>query len=75
MIKTVVLTYKLVLQYIEYKHCGIMLCPSVYVVMVNHKCVLFIGWSIYTEIIVKVICVYITNYLHFFQYVFKFLTP
>lgn len=33
----------------------IVLCPSVFGVMVNHQCVLYVGWSRYTEIIVKVI--------------------
>jgi len=28
---------------------------SMYIVMVNHQCVLYIGWSRYTEIIVNVI--------------------
>jgi len=54
-IKKVVLTYKLVLQYVEYKNCCIMLCPSICGVMVNHKYVLHVGWSRYTEIIIKVI--------------------
>jgi len=32
---------------IEHNHCGIMLCPSLYGTVVNHQCVLYIGWSRY----------------------------
>jgi len=40
---------------VEYKHYGIMLCPSMHCVMVKCQCVLYIGWSRYTEIIIIVI--------------------
>jgi len=35
---------------VEYKHYGIMLCPSIYSIMVNHQCVLYIGGSRYVAV-------------------------
>jgi hypothetical protein len=40
------------------KHYGIVLCPSMYGTVMNHLCLLYIGWSRYTGIIVEFFVVY-----------------
>jgi len=35
---------------VEYKHYGLMLCPNVHGVMVDHQCVLYVGWSRYAAV-------------------------
>ena len=35
---------------VEYKHYCLMLCPNVHGVMVDHQCVLYVGWSRYAAV-------------------------